>query len=214
MNTGIIGLGAGGHAKGVIEIIRLAHALPLAGLLDPRRELWGKDVLGVPVLGDDSLLEQLDGIGHFFVGVGGANDTQPRQRLFEWATLRGLAAVTVIHPRAIVSGEARVAAGVQIFAGSIVNAGADLCLHATINTGAIVEHDCWIGPHAHVASGARLAGGVIVGPGAHIGAGATIRENIQIGERAVVGAGAVVVGHVSPHTTVVGVPAKPIRGRA
>ena len=64
----VIGLGSGGHAKVVIEILRCHEAYELVGLLDPKKELWGKHVLGVPVLGDDSLLSTLpdDGVGRGF----------------------------------------------------------------------------------------------------------------------------------------------------
>jgi len=43
-----------------------------------------------------------------------------------------------------------------------------------------------------------------------IGVDAKILGNIEIGEGAKIGAGSVVVDAVSPHTTVAGVPAKPI----
>ncbi|MCL1126492.1 serine O-acetyltransferase [Shewanella surugensis] len=44
--------------------------------------------------------------------------------------------------------------------------------------------------------------------GVLIGAGATVLGNIEIGEGAKIGSGSVVLNHVKPHTTVVGVPAK------
>lgn len=56
----VIGLGAGGHAKVVIEILRLMGNCECVGLLDPKRALWGTKVLNVPVLGDDSLLPELN----------------------------------------------------------------------------------------------------------------------------------------------------------
>ncbi len=46
--------------------------------------------------------------------------------------------------------------------------------------------------------------------GVLIAAGAKILGNIEIGEGAKVGGGAVVLENVAPHTTVVGVPAKPV----
>lgn len=46
--------------------------------------------------------------------------------------------------------------------------------------------------------------------GVLIGVGAKILGNIEIGEGAKIGAGSVVVDAVAPHTTVAGVPAKPI----
>jgi serine O-acetyltransferase len=49
-----------------------------------------------------------------------------------------------------------------------------------------------------------------VGNNVLIGAGATVLGNIVLGEGCKVGAGAVVVKSVLPHTTVTGIPAKPI----
>ncbi|MBO6102531.1 MAG: hypothetical protein J6P03_04670, partial [Opitutales bacterium] len=46
--------------------------------------------------------------------------------------------------------------------------------------------------------------------GVLIGAGAKLIGNIQIGRGAKIGAGSVVLNDVAPHTTVAGVPAKPI----
>ena len=209
----VIGLGSGGHAKVVIEILRCHEAYELVGLLDPKKELWGKHVLGVPVLGDDSLLSTLpdDGVGHFFVGLGGTGDTKPRQRLYELAVHCGLKPVDAIHPRAVISPSAELGAGVTVVADAVINACARLGVNVIVNTGAVVEHDCVIGDHVHIATGAQLASTVQVGRGVHIGAGATVRQCITIGERAIIGVGAVVVKDVSPHTVVVGVPARPLQ---
>ena len=83
----VIGLGAGGHAKVVIEILRYYNSYELTGLLDAKPELKGKNLMGVPVLGNDGLLPDLkrDGVTHFFVGLGSTGDTCPRRRLFEFA---------------------------------------------------------------------------------------------------------------------------------
>ena len=50
----------------------------------------------------------------------------------------------------------------------------------------------------------KIASGVL------IGAGAKILGNVLIGEGAKVGAGSVVLGDVSPHCSVAGVPARPV----
>jgi sugar O-acyltransferase (sialic acid O-acetyltransferase NeuD family) len=210
MAVRVIGLGAGGHAKVVIEILRSYESYELVGLLDPKPELRGKSVLGVPVLGDDGLLPALKGggVGHFFVGLGGVGDTRPRRRLFELALRHGMKPVDAIHPQAIISPSAVLGEGVTIMPGAVVNAGARLGANVIVNTGAIVEHDCVIGDHVHIATGARLASTVHVGDGAHIGAGATVLQCVRVGESALVGAGAVVIGDVSPGTTVAGCPAQ------
>jgi sugar O-acyltransferase (sialic acid O-acetyltransferase NeuD family) len=209
----IVGLGAGGHAAVLIEAVNAAGRYEIVGLTDPRSELWGTSLLGVPILGsDDELPRQYDrSVSHAFIGVGGASDTGPRQRLYELARTHGFEIVSVIHPTAVVSPYARVGGGATFLANVVVNAQAELGENVLVNTGAIVEHDCRIGDHVHVATGACLASGVVVGDGAHVGAGSTVLQGRSIGSGAVVGAGAVVTHDVGPGLVVAGVPARPLR---
>jgi UDP-perosamine 4-acetyltransferase len=206
----VVGFGAGGHAKVVIEILRSLPEYAIVGLLEARCDLWHTSVLGVEVLGDDSMMAELKqrGIDHAFIGVGTVGDAQPRRQLYEKVAGFGFQFVPAIHAAAIVSLSTTIGTGPTIMAGAIVNANSVMGNNVIVNTGAIVEHDCVIGDHAHIATGARLAGGVQVGPGAHIGIGAVVRQEIRIGAGAIVGAGAVVVRDVPAGTTVIGVPAR------
>ena len=206
----VIGLGAGGHAKVVIEILRLMGNCECVGLLDPKRALWGTEVLDVPVLGDDSLLPELyrKGVNYAFIGLGTIGDTRPRRGLYEKARREGLQIVNAIHPQAVISPAVEIGHGPTIMAGAVINANAQLGDNVIVNTGAIIEHDCTIGDHVHVATGARLASTVHVDGGAHIGVGASVRQCIRIGRNAIVGAGAVVVDDVPNDVVVEGVPAR------
>jgi len=210
----VIGLGAGGHGRVVLEALVLRGEVMVVGLLDPRRELWGTEVMGVPVLGgDDELGRQYDGgVRHVFIGLGGAADTAPRRRLYEFARGQGCHVASVVHPAAIVSPSASVEPGAQVRAGAVVGTSTAIGENAIVNTGAVVDHDCRVEPHAHVATGARIASSAVIGEGAHVGAGATVIQEITIGAGAIVGAGAVVIRDVSPRDRVVGVPARSIAG--
>lgn len=210
-----IGLGAGGHARVVVDALRLS-GVQIVGLLDPRPELKGTSIDGVAVLGDDALLPALraQGVDHAFIAVGGVHGTQARRRLYLSVLAHGFDPIQVTHPTAVVARSATIGRGATLLAGAIVNAGAVLGDNVLINTGAIVEHDCRIADHVHVATGARLASTVTVGEGTHVGIGSTIRQCLRIGANTVVGAGAVVVSDVPDNVVVVGVPARILRERA
>lgn len=209
----IVGFGAGGHAKVVIEILRAMGDFEPAGLLDAGQRTRGLRVLGVPVWGGDDQLHDLvvRGFKYFFVGLGSIGDASSRRAVYERALAAGLQPVKAVHPHAVVSASATLGPGVTIMAGAVINASAALGANVIINTGAVVEHDCTVGDHAHVATGAKLGGTVRVGRLAHIGAGATIRQGINVGEAALVGVGAVVVKDVPAGMVVAGVPARPLR---
>ncbi len=201
-------LGAGGHARVLIDALRRGDSLEGYALLDADPQRWNTSMMDVPIIGGDEYLTRLEA-AHFIVGVGSTGSTDMRRDLFERALVAGWEPEAVIHDRALVADGVEVGDGAQILAGAIVNAGVELGRDVIVNTGAIVEHDCKIGDHVHIATGVRLAGGVRVGSGAHIGIGAVVRQNQTIGEGAIVGAGAVVVSDVAPRTTVFGVPARP-----
>lgn len=212
MTQRVVGLGAGGHARVLIESLRMAGCFELAGLLDPNLEP-GTLVLGVPVLGDDSLLEQCvaRGIRHFFLGLGSVGDAIPRQRLFERALFWHLEPIQVIHPAACISPSAGLGRGCAVLAGAILSSGAQLGDNVIVNTGAIVDHDCQIGNHVHIATRAALSGNVRLADGVHLGTGAVVRQQVTIGEHAIIGAGAVVIRDIPAFTVAAGIPARVIR---
>ena len=213
MTIPVVGLGAGGHSKVINEIIQLDSLYSVIGMLDPDPRLLGKKILGVPVLGDDSLLPQLvaQGISHYFIGLGSVGNMKPRAKLYSFALSFALIPINIIHPSAIISPSAKVGIGFTAMACSIVNACAVIGDDVILNSGAIVEHDCVIGEHVHIATGARLTSTVRVGNSVHIGAGATIRQGVFIGDNAIIGAGAVVITNVESDTIVAGVPARVLR---
>lgn len=206
--TDVLLIGAGGHARVVLDILRTQPALAPAGFIDPSHR--GETLLGVPVIGGDEVLPALlaQGTMSAIIAIGSTGNCRRREQLFTQCRADGWAFVTAIHASAVVAPDVSIGQGTAIMAGAIVNIGTTVGENAVINTGAVVEHDCVIGDHAYVSPGAVLCGRVHVGVGAFIGAGATIRQGAQIGDWAVVGAGAVVIKNVPPGVMAFGVPAR------
>jgi UDP-perosamine 4-acetyltransferase len=208
----IVGLGAGTHAKSLLDAIRSADTFEVTTLVDDDPVRAGSDVLGVPVICERDALERLrsEGIRHAFVGVAGTRESGSRREVFERLRAAEFELPQIVHRAATVSPWARLGLGVQVLAGAVVNADTEIGDGAIVNTGAIVEHDCHVGAHAHVAPGVRLAGLVTVGEGAHIGIAAVVIEGLRIGKDALIAAGAVVVRDVPDGARVAGVPARDI----
>lgn len=198
-------VGAGGHAKVVIETARAAGRFDIVGLIDPRPP--AAEVLGVPVLGGDEILPRLraGGIAWAFPAIGG---NAARERIGAGLRAAGFRLATLAHPTAVVMPSASLGEGIVVMARVVVSAEARVDDLAILNTGAVVEHDNRIGPAAHIAPLAALAGNVRVGARTLIGVGSAIRPGISIGDDALVGAGSAVVSDVPPGATVGGAPAR------
>ena len=211
--SSVVGVGSGGHAKVVIDILRNVGGWDIVALLDSDKNLWKTLLMGIPIVGDDGLLPSILGQGtkYAFVGVGGSGDLTPRVALFNKLIGYGFSAISAIHPSAIVAKSAELGSGVTVAANAVINPEAKIGSNVIVNTGSIIEHDCIIGDHCHISTGSRVCGSVNVGIQSHIGAGATVRQGITIGAGAIVGAGAVVVKDVPPETVVVGIPAQPLK---
>jgi UDP-perosamine 4-acetyltransferase len=208
-----VGIGAGGHAKVIIDILSYSSSVQVVGLVEMATRLFGAAIEGRLILGDDGLLPQLlaEGVGSAFIGIGGVGDNVPRAEAYDRIIKIGFDLITAIHPRAIVARSAKLGRGVSVMAGTVVNPGAVIGENVILNSQCTVEHDCVIGDHVHIAPGATLSGAVQVGRLSHIGTGASIRQGVRIGERVVVGVGSVVIGDVSDGMIVVGAPARSLK---
>ena len=204
----VVVIGAGGHAKVVIELIRAQGLYNVMGCTD--REPQRRDVVGAPILGSDDVLPDLyaQGVRHCFIALG---DNALRRKVAARVTSLGFQLVNAISPKAVVSPSARIGRGVAVMGGAVINADATIGDLAIVNTRAAIDHDCQIGEAAHVAPRAALAGSVRIGPLAFVGAGATIVPGVSVGESTVVGAGATVISNLGPNIVAVGVPAKPLQ---
>lgn len=204
-NAEVIVIGGGGHAKVIIDILQQRGEYSLLGIIDYQNSQT--ELLGLPVLGDDSILCELreSGVQHAIIAIGN-NDS--RRRLAEELQNLGFNFINAISSYAYISPYAQLGCGIAIMPGAVIQTDTTIGDHAIVNTHVSIDHDSTIGAYSHIAPGATLTGDVLVGQGAFIGAGATVLPQRKISEWAIVGAGAVVTHDVASHQTVTGIPAR------
>ncbi|UZD64735.1 acetyltransferase [Marinobacter sp. AN1] len=204
MSAKIILVGAGGHAKVVLDALQAA-GLVVGGVVDPSLAGSSDYWRGVPVLGDDrDLLKLKPGDVELVNGIGSMPGQSLRREIFRKLTSAGFNFLSVIHPSVITGSGVRLMASAQLMAGAIVQADSLVGTNTIVNTSAHIDHDCKIGSDVHIAPGVAISGGVQIGDGAHIGTGASIIQGISLGRGVVVGAGAVVVRNVPDNARVMG----------
>jgi sugar O-acyltransferase (sialic acid O-acetyltransferase NeuD family) len=199
--------GAGGHGKVVADILLSKGEDEFAGFVDDREELWGTEVMGLPVLGGSEWLGRQCGNSRVAVAMG-VGENRTRQALAEECVEREIEIVTLIHPAATTSRTAQLGAGAVVMAGAILNVGAKVGAGAIVNTAAVVEHDVEVGDYAHVAPNGTMAGASRLGAFSHLGAGAIVLQGVQVGCNTIVGAGAVVTKNLPDEVVAIGVPAR------
>lgn len=208
MTKPVIILGAGGHAKVLIDAL-LLQGFVIRGVTDVDPKKSGTTLLGIKILGNDEILADFPPSSVDLVnGIGSVDSMEARRKIFEAYKKRNYNFANVLHPSAIIARDVRLSEGVQVMAGAIVQTGSFVGENTLLNTRASVDHDCQIGAHVHLAPGVILSGGVRVGKECHLGTGATVIQNISIGERVFVGAGSLIAKNIADGIKVRGVPAK------
>ncbi|WP_271271696.1 acetyltransferase [Aliamphritea hakodatensis] len=200
MHTDYFILGAGGHAKVVLDLMACLSIRPL--VYDNNIELKGSIVLGYEIEYLDSYSE-LPKIGHIAIG-----DNHIRFTLTEKLSPFVESWSTLIHPSSCIAKFVELDDGVLIAAGSVIGPESFVSKGTIVNHRAVVDHDCRIGEYCHIAPNATLGGGVVLGDFVLVGSGATILPGINIGSNVVIGSGAVVTKDIADNQRVAGIPAR------
>lgn len=196
----IIIIGAGGHAKVLIEVLRLCE-LKILGLLDINKTK-GDLFCGVQVLGNDEDISNFSPDEVVLVNaVGSFSGSDLRCKVAKIFRDKGYSFKSTIHPASIVASDVSIEEGVQIMAACVLQPGVQIGMDSIINTGVIVDHDCIVGKNCHLSPGVTLSGGVQICDHVHIGTGTSIIQNKIIGANSVIAAASVVYHDVPENVT-------------
>ena len=206
----IVIIGAGGHGKVVLDILRAAGRDKPIGFVDADLSLAGTSVSGLPVLGPANMLPKLrqQKVRGAIIAIG---DCRTRLQFADLLREQGFELMNAIHPTASISPSASLGVNVVVAAQAAICVEASIADSVIINTAAVVDHECIVGQGAHICPGAHLAGRVRVGARAFVGLGANVLQCLSIGDDATIGAGAGVIADVPARATAVGVPARVIK---
>jgi sugar O-acyltransferase (sialic acid O-acetyltransferase NeuD family) len=197
MSLPVIIVGGGGHAKVLIEALKL-QGIKIHGIADPAHKT-GETLSGIGFLGDDTVILEHSTQNILLVnGVGTIKVTQARRNIFESFKAKGYSFQQVIHPKTIIASDTVLGEGVQIMAGAIIQPGSQIGDNTIINTKASVDHDCKIGAHVHLAPGVTLSGNVTIGSGCHIGTSSIVVQGITIEADSFIRSGKLVIQNTSP----------------
>lgn len=201
----LIFIGAGGHAKSVADSLDETK-IELCGFIDENKTgtHYGKPILGSRIT-DIPEYEKY----HYFVAIG---NVHVRKKWFDEIMEMGLKTINIIDPTAMISSTAKIGIGNFIGKLAIVNADAVIGNNNIINTKALIEHECIVGNHVHLSTNSTINGNVIVYDEVFLGSSAVCNELVKIGQGAIIGSGSVVIKDVKQDTTVVGAPARAVRG--
>ena len=187
----VIIVGGGGHGCVIADYL-LLDGREIIGFADKfKSNFLYRDI---KILGtDDIVLKYKKNQVDIAIGLGIIPRNFIRKKIIDWYENRGYRIIKVIASDTFVSKSTDLNDGVQLLAGSIIQANASIGKHSIINTNSSVDHNAVIGSHCHIAPGVTICGDVHIGDNVFIGSGSTIIEGIKIGSNSFINAGSVIL---------------------
>lgn len=205
--SGLVILGFGGHARSVADVALDSGIQQLCFVDENARPNERFLTFAVQREWPDNLPEG-------WAVIAASGDGVRREAQGAEVLARGWALATVVAK------SATLCIGVQVGEGSFVGRHAHIGPMAKvgqgciINTAAIIEHESVVGDFTHVSVNTTVAGRSTIGSHCFIGAGATVVDGVAVADSITVGAGACVTRSLDTPGTYVGVPARPVGGKA
>src|SRR5262245_12233923 len=107
MTVSVVIIGAGGHARVLLDTLRLS-AFRVLGFIDPAFAKGAQGPGGLTVLGGDEVLKDLSTSDVLLVnGIGSVGSTDGRCAVYQRGKQAGFTFARVVHPSAVVSASAK-----------------------------------------------------------------------------------------------------------
>jgi sugar O-acyltransferase (sialic acid O-acetyltransferase NeuD family) len=178
-------------------------------LLDNDETKVGQNLFGVPVVGTEDYLRNIDENISLIIAI---SNPKIRKSVYErWQHKENFDYPSLVAKNSWISREVTYGKGVLIYPGVCINHQTIIGDFAIINMNCAIGHDCELGNFISLAPGVNFAGGTTVGDLCDIGIGSSTRQNVQIEKGVQVGGNAMIIHNIEKNTVVGGVPAKRIK---
>ena len=215
MKKKLVLLGAGGFGREVAASIlplmdQRETPYELIGFIDDGEQYHaGMMIDGYPLLGgQDWLLDHKDDV-FCTCTVGCAKIRAAIQRNL---TKQGVRFVTLIGKRVYIASDSVIGPGSVIYGRVRVSVNCKIGAGVVLNDSVSLGHDVTIGDYTSIMPGTGISGGCVIGKEVDIGGHAYIVPGRKIGDGARIAAGSIVFTNVKAGTTVLGNPAKRMKG--
>ena len=216
----IFGLfGAGGYAREIMPLVEHSISMATKDIIKSSFQIFfvetdpiADEINGYPLISEAHFFAIECDRRYFNIPIA---DSKKRERIATDCIAKGAIPMSIKSPHSITYDRNEIGEGAIISANTMITSNVKIGKFCQLNIYSYVAHDCIIGDYVTFAPNVQCNGNVHIHNHAYIGTGAILRNGslikpLLIGEGAVVGMGAVVTKDVSPHTTVVGNPAKPL----
>ncbi len=190
----LIILGAGGHARSLIDIILSTNEWKIAGIVGKKDEL-NKLIMGFEVKWTDDQLRTLrQDFKYAVLAIGKLGINQKRIRKIQELRSIGYEIPRIVSPTAYVSKFSNIEEGTMIGHFSFINANSNIGKHCIINSQSVIEHDVNLGDYCHISTSVTINGDVNIGANTFVGSKSMIREGLTLPEGTIISAGKRVMG--------------------
>lgn len=205
-------IGAGGHAKQIIDIVEM-YGQKIGGIFDD--DIQKKHTIFYHKY---KVIDSISNIQKYVMSedkiICGIGDNKVRERIYNQISnyISFDIFTNVISPLSRISQSAIIGNGNYI--GHFTNISADTIMgnNNIINDSSCITHDVVIGNHNHICPGTILSGRVSIGHGNLIGTKTNINPDISISSYNIIGSSSCIVKNiVDDFNLLVGVPAKTIK---
>jgi sugar O-acyltransferase (sialic acid O-acetyltransferase NeuD family) len=213
MKSKIIIIGAGGHGKEVAQILSEQHRdssqYEVFGFIDENKEIHGKKINGVLVLGGISWIEENK--SDELKAICAVGNPKIMRLLSNKIKSLGIEFTNAIHPNAYIAPNSEIGKGVMIFQNTSISVNVKIGDFVTINVNSSISHDTIIENYANINPKVAVAGNVKIGESSFIGMGSSVIQGVTIGSFTTLGAGSIVVKDIPSNVLALGVPAQTIK---